>query len=141
MTGPAHKGAELHGFLAYLVFCAVRKKPYTIFGYKGKQVRDNIHSSDLINCFFQFYLNPRCGAVYNIGGSRHSNASVLEAVRIIHEISGHRLRYKILDQPRKGDHKWYISDVKKFQRDYPDWDYKYDLEAIIRDLVACAEKG
>jgi len=140
LTGPAHTSAELHGFLAYLVLCAVKHKPYTIFGYRGKQVRDNIHSYDLINCFFHFFQNPMTGRVYNIGGSRHSNSSILEAIRLIYEISGYRVKYKILDESRKGDHIWYISDVRKFKRDYPSWDYEYNMETIIKDLIAAAEK-
>ena len=98
LTGPAHSGAELHGFLAYLVRCAVTGQPYTVFGYKGKQVRDNIHSNDLVQCFWHFYRSPRSGAVYNMGGSRHSNCSMLEAIEMIAELSGLRLNYQLSDQ-------------------------------------------
>lgn len=140
LTGPAHCGAELHGFLAYLILCAVKNKPYTIFGYKGKQVRDNIHSYDLINAFWHFYLMPKNGDVYNIGGSRHSNISILEAIRMINEISGYKLRYKINKNARIGDHIWYISDVRKFRKDYPDWNYKYDIKTILIDMIKVAEK-
>jgi CDP-paratose 2-epimerase len=135
LTGPAHSGAELHGFLAYLVKCGVTGRPYTVFGYKGKQVRDNIHSYDLITAFWHFAQNPRPGAAYNMGGSRHSNCSVLEAIQLIEEISGKRVPYSISDQARAGDHIWWVSDVQKFKDDYPDWSYKYDLHAIVREIV------
>lgn len=135
LTGPAHSGAELHGFLAYLVKCAVTGRPYKIFGYKGKQVRDNIHSYDLVNCFWHFMQNPRPGAVYNMGGSRHSNCSMLEAIDMIEEFSGKRLRYDLLDDARSGDHIWWISDVRRFERDYPEWKYKYGIREIVREIV------
>jgi CDP-paratose 2-epimerase len=135
LTGPAHSGAELHGFLAYLVKCAVAGKKYVIYGYKGKQVRDNIHSYDLVNAFWHFYLSPRPGAVYNMGGSRHSNCSVLEAIRIIERLCGRRLDYELSEQARSGDHIWWISDVRKFRGDYPDWSYGYDLERIVGEIV------
>ena len=140
LTGPAHSGVELHGFLSYLVLCAVQNKPYTIFGHKGKQVRDNIHSKDLISAFWQFFLNPKSGQVYNIGGSRHSNVSVLEAIEMIKEISGYKLNYTIIDKPRSGDHIWYISDVRKFQRDYPEWNYEYDIRRTLTEIIMAAEK-
>ncbi|KKQ66361.1 MAG: hypothetical protein US86_C0006G0041 [Candidatus Daviesbacteria bacterium GW2011_GWA2_38_24] len=139
LTGPAHSGAELHGFLSYLVLCAVNKKPYTIFGYKGKQVRDNIHSYDLVNAFWHFFKNPREGEVYNIGGGRFSNISVLEAIRIIKELSGHELKYTLSNEARSGDHVWYISDVRKFQNHYPEWKYKYDIRTIIKEIISAAE--
>ncbi|MES2315490.1 MAG: NAD-dependent epimerase/dehydratase family protein [Patescibacteria group bacterium] len=139
LTGPAHSGAELHGFLSYLVLCAVNKKPYTIFGYKGKQVRDNIHSHDLVNAFWQFYENPRSGEVYNMGGSRHSNVSVLEAIRLIKELSGHELEYSLSDEARSGDHIWYISDVQKFKNHYPGWKYEYDITTILKEIINAAE--
>ncbi|HXH17781.1 MAG TPA: NAD-dependent epimerase/dehydratase family protein [Chitinophagales bacterium] len=135
LTGPAHSGAELHGFLAYLVICAVQGKHYNVFGYKGKQVRDNIHSKDLISAFWHFTQNPRRGEVYNMGGSRHSNVSMLEAIRLIEEIGGYKLDYTILDQNRIGDHIWYISDVRKFQKDYPDWKYEYDTASILAEII------
>jgi CDP-paratose 2-epimerase len=140
LTGPSHSGAQLHGFLSYLVLCAVNKKPYTVFGYKGKQVRDNIHSKDLINAFWNFYKNPRPGEAYNMGGSRHSNISMLEAIRMIKEISGHELSYAISDEARVGDHIWYVSDVRKFQEHYPDWKYEYDIRRILSEMIASAEK-
>jgi len=135
LTGPAHSGAELHGFLAYLVKCALTEKPYTIYGYKGKQVRDNIHSYDLVNAFWHYFQNPIPGAVYNMGGSRHSNCSMLEAIDYTEELAGRKLHYTLSDEARLGDHIWWISDVRKFQQDYPEWSYKYDLKLIIAEIV------
>jgi CDP-paratose 2-epimerase len=135
LTGPAHSGAELHGFLAYLVKCIVTGKRYTIYGYKGKQVRDNIHSYDLVNAFWHFYQSPRPGAVYNIGGSRYSNCSMLEAIAYAEELCGRKLDYVLSDDARSGDHIWWISDVRKFQSDYPDWSYRYDLKMIVEEIV------
>lgn len=136
LTGPNHQGAMLHGFLSYLVKCCKDGLPYTIYGYKGKQVRDNIHSYDLITAFDHFYRNPRKGEVYNIGGGRHSNCSVLEAIELIEGATGKKLNYTISETPRIGDHKWYISDVSKFKSHYPDWEYKYDLKGIINEMVS-----
>jgi CDP-paratose 2-epimerase len=135
ITGPAHSSAELHGFLAYLVKCAVTGRPYQIHGYQGKQVRDNIHAHDLASAFWHFFQFPRPGAVYNLGGSRHSNCSVLEAIHDIEEISGHRLQWTLSPKARSGDHIWWISDVRKFQRDYHDWSYRYDQKGIIAELI------
>lgn len=140
LTGPSHSGAELHGFLAYLVKCTVTEKPYTIFGYKGKQVRDNIHSSDLVDAFWQFHENPRPGSVYNMGGSRHSNCSMLEAIRMLQDMTGKELQYSVSEQARSGDHIWYVSDVRAFQFDYPNWKYKYDLKSILNEMVAAANE-
>ncbi|MEC4881920.1 MAG: NAD-dependent epimerase/dehydratase family protein [Scytonema sp. PMC 1070.18] len=134
LTGPCHSGAELHGFLAYLMKCTITSHPYTIYGYKGKQVRDNIHSYDLVNAFYHFYLNPRCGEVYNIGGSRHSNCSMLEAIAICENLSGKKLHYQYTDNNRSGDHIWYISDVQKFKSHYPQWDYTYNIRDILEDI-------
>lgn len=134
LTGPSHSGAKLHGFLAYLMKCTLSSEPYTIFGYKGKQVRDNIHSNDLVNAFYHFYQNPRCGEVYNMGGSRHSNCSMLEAIAICEEMAGKKLQYTYAEDNRSGDHIWYISDVRKFQSHYPNWHYQYDLPAILKDI-------
>ncbi|MEP7236269.1 MAG: NAD-dependent epimerase/dehydratase family protein [Ferruginibacter sp.] len=139
LTGPAHSGAELHGFLAYLILCAVNNKPYKIFGYKGKQVRDNIHSKDLINAFWEFYQAPKNGEVYNMGGSRFANISMLEAIHMIKEISGHRLNYSLLDEARSGDHIWYVSDVRKFQQHYPNWKFEYDMKRTLTEMIAAAE--
>jgi CDP-paratose 2-epimerase len=134
LTGPAHSGAELHGFLAYLVRCALLGIPYTIYGYKGKQVRDNIHSRDLVTAFWEFFRNPRPGEVYNIGGSRHSNCSVLEAIQDVSRLCGRELDYTIAEQARSGDHIWWISDVRKFQLHFPNWRYEYDLPAILTEI-------
>lgn len=139
LTGPAHAGAELHGFLAYLIICTVSQKPYTIFGYKGKQVRDNIHSKDLINAFWEYFKSPKYGEVYNMGGSRHSNISMLEAIQKIEEFSGKKLDYSISNESRSGDHIWYISDVRKFQQHYPNWKYEYDINGIIKEMVNAAK--
>jgi CDP-paratose 2-epimerase len=139
LTGPAHSGAELHGFLAYLVKCTVTGRPYTVFGYKGKQVRDNIHSSDLVRAFWHYHLDPRPAAVYNMGGSRHSNCSVLEAIHIAQDLSGRELSYALSDQERSGDHIWWISDVRRFQHDYADWRFAYDLKSIMREIVEATE--
>ena len=135
LTGPAHQGVELHGFLAYLVKCAVFGKPYTIFGHKGKQVRDNIHSNDLINAFWLFHQNPRIGEVYNIGGSRHSNISMIEAIEKIEEIAGYKLNYTLSDQARIGDHIWYVSDISKFKSHYPTFNYQYDIDRILTEMI------
>lgn len=135
LTGPAHSGAELHGFLAYLVQCALTGRHYTIFGYKGKQVRDNIHSHDLVSALYAFYENPRSGAVYNIGGSRFANCSVLEAIALSEELTGCEMNYSLSDENRSGDHIWWISDVRRFQADYPDWQYQYDLRTTVQEIV------
>lgn len=135
LTGSNHSGTQLHGFLAYLVKCALTDKPYTIFGYKGKQVRDNIHSSDLVNMFWHFYQKPRVGEVYNAGGSRFSNCSMLEAIDIVKKISGKSLNYTYSETNRIGDHIWYISDVDKFKKHYPDWEYKFDIEKILSEII------
>lgn len=135
LTGPAHSGAELHGFLAWLAKCVVLGKPYTIFGYKGKQVRDNIHSYDLVNAFWHFYEKPRAAAVYNMGGSRHANCSMLEAIAMCEEMSDKKLQYTLSDNARSGDHIWYVSDVRRFQADYPEWKYRYDMRTTLREIV------
>lgn len=135
LTGPAHSGVELHGFLAYLVSCAITGRRYSIHGYKGKQVRDNIHSYDLVNAFWHFASNPKSAAVYNMGGSRHSNCSVLEAILMIEKLSGRKIDYVINDGARSGDHVWWISDVRKFQRDFPGWTYKYNLQCIVEEIL------
>ena len=138
LTGPAHAGAELHGFLAYLMKCIVTQRPYRIFGYKGKQVRDNIHSHDLVEAFMHFYRAPRVGEVYNIGGSRHSNCSMMEAIRKGEALSGNKLEFSYLEDNRIGDHIWYVSDVRKFQSHYPDWKYQYDIDGILSEIYqAC----
>ncbi|OGI20886.1 MAG: NAD-dependent epimerase [Candidatus Melainabacteria bacterium RIFOXYA2_FULL_32_9] len=139
LTGPSHSGAELHGFLAYLILNAVKNKEYTVFGYKGKQVRDNIHSKDLINAFWHYFQNPKSGEVYNIGGSRYSNISILEAINFIEDIAGYKLKHKISEQARVGDHIWYINNVNKFKKHYPAWEYEYDIKKILTEMINAAE--
>jgi CDP-paratose 2-epimerase len=134
LTGPNHSGAQLHGFLAYLMKCAINETHYTIFGYKGKQVRDNIHSYDLVNMFWHFYLSPRQGEVYNAGGSRYSNCSMLEAIALCEEITGNKLSYSYSDQNRAGDHIWYISDVGKFKKHYPNWNLSYSITETLTEM-------
>lgn len=134
LTGSAHSGTELHGFLSYLMICAIQKKPYTIFGYKGKQVRDNIHSYDLVNALHHFYLKPGKAKVYNMGGGRHSHCSVLEAIALCEEISGNKLEWAYADENRVGDHIWWVSDVSRFRKDYPEWSFTYDLKRILTDI-------
>ncbi|MCX6982999.1 MAG: NAD-dependent epimerase/dehydratase family protein [Verrucomicrobia bacterium] len=134
LTGPAHAGTELHGFLAYLMKCTVSGKPYRVFGYKGKQVRDNIHSHDLVEAFWQFFQAPRSGEVYNLGGSRHSNCSMLEAIAQCEQISGRKLDWSYVNDNRIGDHIWWISGVRRFQSHYPAWKYRYDLPAILQEI-------
>ncbi|MDP6631685.1 MAG: NAD-dependent epimerase/dehydratase family protein [Kiritimatiellia bacterium] len=140
LTGPAHSGTELHGFLAYLAKCCVSGAPYTVFGYKGKQVRDNIHSYDLVNMFWHFVQNPRVGEVYNAGGSRHSNCSMLEGIALCEELSGRKMNYTYVDDNRIGDHMWWISDVRKFQSHYPEWGYRYGLQEIVQEIVAAIQE-
>jgi CDP-paratose 2-epimerase len=138
LTGPAHAGTELHGFLAYLMKCTVANQPYRVFGYKGKQVRDNIHSNDLVNAFWEFFQAPRAGEVYNIGGSRHSHCSMLEAIALCEEISGQKLGWTYKEDNRIGDHIWWVSDVRKFQSHYPKWKYQYDLRTILEEIHVAA---
>jgi CDP-paratose 2-epimerase len=122
------------------VRCAVTGRPYTVYGYKGKQVRDNIHSNDLVQCFWHFYRNPKTGAAYNMGGSRFSNCSIIEAIDLIAELSGYEVAYNLSDNARSGDHIWWISDVRRFQRDFPSWSYTYDLRTIMSDLIDAAKE-
>lgn len=134
LTGPGHSGAELHGFLAYLMKCCVSGRTYRIFGYKGKQVRDNIHSYDLIQAFYAYYRNPRPGEVYNIGGGPHSNCSVNEAIALCESISGRRMHAVYVDENRIGDHIWWVSGLRKFEFHYPEWRITYDVPAILREV-------
>lgn len=134
LTGPNHSGAKLHGFLSYLMKCAVTKEHYTIFGYKGKQVRDNIHSYDLVNMFWHFYSDPRPGEVYNAGGGRHSNCSMLEAIALCEKISGNKMAYHYSEDNRIGDHIWWISDTSRFRSHYPGWEYHYGLTDILTGI-------
>ncbi len=131
LTGPNHSGTQLHGFLSYLMKCAITGDHYTVFGYKGKQVRDNIHSWDLVNMFWHFYQNPRQGEAYNAGGGRYSNCSMQEAIQRSEEITGNKMNYSYSETNRIGDHIWYISDLRKFQTHYPDWTWKYNLDDIL----------
>jgi CDP-paratose 2-epimerase len=135
LTGGNHSGTQLHGFLSYLMKCAITKNEYIVFGYKGKQVRDNIHSYDLINMFWHVYLNPPIpGEIYNTGGSRHSNCSMLEGIELCEEITGNKMNFKIINDNRIGDHIWYISNVDKFKNKYQDWNYEYNLKDILIDI-------
>ncbi len=132
LTGPNHAGTELHGFLSYLMRCTMTGEPYTVFGYGGKQVRDNIHAADLVAAFEAFHRAPRAAAVYNIGGGRQSNCSMLEAIELCQEIAGRELSWSLGEENRIGDHRWWISDLEPFKRDYPGWDITYD----VRDILA-----
>lgn len=134
LTGPNHAGTEAHGFLSYLMLCATKKIPYTINGFKGKQVRDNIHSFDLIKMFDLYYESPKFGEVYNVGGSRHSNCSVLEAISLIEKITEWPMKYSYSPLTRKGDHQWYISDIAKFLNDYPSFRYSYTLSDTLNEM-------
>lgn len=136
LTGPNHTGTQLHGFLAYLMKCTVTGTPYTVFGYSGKQVRDNIHSEDLIRAFYAFYREPRIGEVYNIGGGRFSNCSMLEAIELCEAIADRRLNWSYVEQNRIGDHIWWISDNGKFMRHYPQWQLSYDVPQILEEIHA-----
>ncbi len=135
LTGPSHSGVELHGFLSYLVKVAVHNKPYTIFGYKGKQVRDNIHSHDVIQAFEAFRRNPRVGQVYNLGGGRQNSVSVLEAISMIEQIAETRIQYTYDDRNRIGDHICYISDLSKLREHFPEWSVTLTLPQIIEEMV------
>ncbi len=136
LTGPNHSGTQLHGFLAYLMKCAVTGEPYTIFGYKRKQVRDNIHAADLVRAFDAFFRNPHCGEVYNIGGGRKSNCSMLEAIALCEQITGHEFECNYVDESRCGDHIWWISDFTRFQQHYPEWNISYDVPRILNEIYA-----
>jgi CDP-paratose 2-epimerase len=135
LTGSNHSGVKAHGFLSYLIKCANTGQKYYINGYKGKQVRDNIHSYDVATAFYEFYKNPTIGEVYNIGGGEYSNCSILEAIEIIYSISNKKVDYEILEKPREGDHIWYISDMQKFKTQYPNWKQKYNINDIIKQML------
>jgi CDP-paratose 2-epimerase len=134
LTGPNHSGTRLHGFLAYLMKCAATETPYKVFGYKGKQVRDNIHSSDLIRAFHEFFKKPRSGEVYNMGGGRHSNCSVQEAIALCERITAKPFRWTYVEENRRGDHVWWISDCSRFQGHYPDWKLEYNVSGILKEI-------
>ena len=135
ITGPNHSGTKLHGFLSYLVKSSLSKKKYTIIGYKGKQVRDNLHSFDLVNCFWEFYKKPKKGEVYNIGGGRYSNCSVVEALNLVEKLTNIKIQRQIIKTPRVGDHVWYVSNLSKFKKDYPEWKQKYNTKKILKELI------
>ncbi len=139
LTGPAHAGTELHGFLSYLMICTVSGRPYRVFGYKGKQVRDNIHSFDLVGAFAEFIRAPRSGEVYNMGGSRPSNCSMLEAIDLCEEVSEKKLTWSYEETNRIGDHIWWVSDVRKFQRHYPNWKFRYGLREMVDEIYAAVK--
>ena len=136
LTGPSHAGAKLHGFLSYLMKCTVTGQRYTVYGYGAKQVRDNIHSADLVAAFAAFHDAPRPAAVYNLGGGRESNCSMLEAISLCEGIADRELAWELNETPRKGDHRWWISDLAQFQADYPSWGITYDVEAVLREIYA-----
>ena len=136
ITGPNHSGAKLHGFLSYLVKASLKNKKYSMIGYKGKQVRDNIHSSDLVNCFWEVFKKPKRGEVYNMGGGRKSNCSVIEALEMVEDITGIQIKKEYVKKNRVGDHIWYISDLTKFKKDYPNWKKKYDTKNILQELIS-----
>lgn len=135
LTGPHHSGVELHGFLSYLIKTQLFSRTYRIFGYKGKQVRDNIHSYDVARAIEEIYQNPRCGEVYNLGGGRQNSCSILEAFDRVEQLTGRKMDYEYVDQHREGDHICYISDLKRFQSHYPEWRVTRSLDDIFREIV------
>ncbi len=135
LTGPGHSGAELHGFLAYLAKCALTGDNYTVFGYKGKQVRDNIHSNDLVNAFWHFFEEPRVAEIYNIGGGRYANCSMLEAITMAEEITSRKFNWTYSDAHRVGDHMWWVSDTSRFENHYPEWQIKHGIKEIMRAVI------
>lgn len=141
LTGPQHAGAQLHGFLSYLMRCTMTGEPYTVFGYGGKQVRDNVHAHDVVRAFEAFHRDPKVAAVYNLGGGRDSNVSMLEAIGLCEQIAGVPLRWTLSDQARIGDHRWWISDTSDFRRDYPSWGVTIGIEDILRDIHAAHADG
>jgi|SRR5215207_3047743 len=134
LTGPNHAGTRLHGFLSYLMRCTISGQPYTVYGYGGKQVRDNIHARDLVQAFDAFAAAPRPAAVYNLGGGRQCNCSVLEAIEACERIAGRELDWSLSDEHRVGDHRWWISGVSAFKRDYPEWDVEHGVDDILREI-------
>jgi CDP-paratose 2-epimerase len=136
LTGPRHAGARLHGFLSYLMRCTITGEQYVVQGYDGKQVRDNLHSADLVHAFVLFHAAPRIGAIYNIGGGRRSNCSLLEAIELCEQIAGRELDRSYAEEPRVGDHLWWISDITEFRRDYPEWEVRYDVRGILEEIHA-----
>ncbi len=138
LTGPAHSGTKMHGFLSYLMRCCVDEIPYTVYGYRGKQLRDNMHSVDLVNALTHFYKAPKMGSIYNIGGGPKNTCSMLEAIALCEEISGKTLSWSYEETNRNGDHMWWVTDVRKFQKDYPQWQCQYSLRAMLEELHEAA---
>jgi len=134
LTGPAHAGARLHGFLSFLMRCAVSGEPYVVYGYRGKQVRDNIHADDVAAAFAAYVAEPRPAAVYNLGGGRESNCSMLEAIAACERISGRSLDFSLAEEARVGDHMWWVSDLEEFRRDYPGWTLRYGIEEMLQEI-------
>jgi CDP-paratose 2-epimerase len=134
ITGPSHAGAMLHGFLAYLMKCTVTGTPYTVFGYGGKQVRDNIHGADLVEACLKFHRAPRAAAVFNLGGGRSSNCSMLEAIAACERIAGREIDWELSDEARIGDHRWWISDLGEFREAYPGWELRHNIDSILRQI-------
>jgi CDP-paratose 2-epimerase len=142
LTGPNHSGTELHGFLSYLIKCIVNDLPYTIFGYKGKQVRDNIHSLDLVNAFWHFHQSPKKGEVYNIGGGRSNSISIIEVIEKVNLFLGKNWnKYTIVDENRIGDHKWYITNYSKFKSDFPSWNIQITIDQVIKEIIKINQKN
>lgn len=141
LTGPMHSASQMHGFLAFVVKSILTKSKYSIFGYKGKQVRDNLHSFDVVSMIDQFFMNPKQGAVYNIGGGRSNSLSVLEALKMVEDLSGEQAIVEYVDRPRIGDHKWYITDYSKFKKDYPEWKLEFTLDKIINEIITSQKKS
>ncbi len=134
LTGPGHSGAQLHGFLAYLMKCTTTGDPYTVFGYKGKQVRDNIHADDLVRAFEAFHKAPRAGEAYNIGGGPEANCSMMEAIELCQAIAGKELDHSYAEDNRIGDHIWWVSDIRKFKSHFPEWKLNYNVTGILQDI-------
>jgi CDP-paratose 2-epimerase len=134
LTGPSHAGAKLHGFLSYLMKCMVTGEPYTVLGYGGKQVRDNIHSADVVRAFDAFHRAPRAGAVYNLGGGRSANVSMLEAIELCEAIAGKSLQWELSGDARVGDHRWWVSDLSEFVRDYPEFEISYGVDEVLQEI-------
>ena len=140
LTGPMHSASQMHGFLAFVVKSIISNSKYSIFGYKGKQVRDNIHASDVVSMFDHFFMKPKQGAIYNIGGGRANSLSVIEAIKIIEELSGEKANVEYVDNARIGDHKWYITDYSKFNNDFPEWKLEFNLERILKEIIESQRK-
>ena len=141
ITGKNHQGVPFHGFLSFLVKCAIHREPYNIIGYQGKQVRDNIHADDLVAAFYEFYKNPRAGEAYNIGGGRQNSCSVIEAIALAENVAGVKMNCAIVDKPRMGDHQWWITNNQKFMDHFPSWKCQHTLETIVTEMVEGCSNG